>query len=290
VKDHSPPPSPEHLQKERELHDHRGAAELDPGERRKSEEEEKINASVTHEVVRREGIKELHRKPGALAWSALAAGLSMGLSMVAEGVLHAHLPAAEWRPLVAKLGYPVGFIAVILGSQQLYTENTVTPIVPLMVTRTGAMLRRVLVLWAVVLAGNLVGALLFAWAAAFTEAFPPELRHAFTEIGREAVKPGWLELLARGVAAGWIIALMVWMLPAASSEQVLVIFVMTWVVGAAKLAHIIAGSVEVLHLAAVGEVSYGYYLVGWMLPTLLGNTIGGVVLVAMLNHQQVASE
>jgi formate-nitrite transporter family protein len=240
--------------------------------------------------VRREGIKELHRKPGALAWSALAAGLSMGLIMVTEGTLHAYLPAAEWRHLVVSLGYPVGFIAVILGSQQLFTENTLTPIVPLMVKRTGDTLRRVLVLWGVVLAANLVGALLFAWAAAYTEAFPPELRHAFTELGREAAKPAWLALLARGVAAGWIIALMVWMLPAASSQQVLVIFLMTWVVGAAKLSHIIAGSVEVLYLAAVGEIGYGHYLANWMLPTLLGNTIGGVTLVAALNHAQVAAE
>ena len=183
------PPSQEKREESRELRDHRDAAELDREERRKSEEEESINASVTHEVVRREGVRELHRKPAALAWSGLAAGLSMGLSMAAEGVLHAHLPAAEWRPLVAKLGYPFGFIAVILGSQQLFTENTLTPIVPLMVKRTGEMLRKVAVLWAVVLAANLIGTLLFAWAAAYTEAFPPEVRHAFTEMGRMAVEP-----------------------------------------------------------------------------------------------------
>ena len=81
------PPSQEKREESRELRDHRDAAELDREERRKSEEEESINASVTHEVVRREGVRELHRKPAALAWSGLAAGLSMGLSMAAEGVL-----------------------------------------------------------------------------------------------------------------------------------------------------------------------------------------------------------
>jgi formate-nitrite transporter family protein len=281
------PPTPEKRAESRELRDHRDAAELDLDEQLKAEEEESLNASVTHEVIRREGVREIHRKPAALAWSGLAAGLSMGLSMAAEGALHAHLPPAEWRPLVAKMGYPFGFIIVILGSQQLFTENTLTPVVPLLVKRTEGMLRKLGTLWAVVLVANLVGTLLFAWAAAYTAAFPPEVRHAFTEIGRSAAEPGWLALLARAVVAGWIIALMVWMLPAASSQQVLVIFLMTWLIGALKLAHIIAGSAEVLYLAAVGEISYGHYLVNWMLPTLIGNVVGGVALVTALNHQQV---
>jgi len=281
------PPTHEKLEEGRELHDHRDAAELDIDEQLMAEEEESLNASVTHEVVRREGVRELHRKPAALAWSGLAAGLSMGLSMAAEGVLHAHLPAAEWRPLVTKLGYPVGFLVVILGSQQLFTENTLTPVVPLLVRRTGEMYRKVAVLWAVVFVANILGTLVFALAAAHTDAFPAEVRHAFTEIGRTAVEPPWLSIFARAVVAGWIIALMVWMLPAASSQQVLVIFVATWLIGALKLAHVIAGSAEVQYLAATGEISYGYYLGGWMLPALLGNVVGGVALVAALNHQQV---
>lgn len=263
---------------------------LDPTEERKATEEEKLNAAITHEVVRREGVKELERAPSALAWSGLAAGLSMALSLVAEGVLHHALPEAPWRPIVAKLGYSVGFLVVILGSQQLYTENTLTPIVPLMSERTGAMLRKVLRLWVVVLLANLVGAFVFAWAAARTEAFPADLRLAFETIARESVAPGPLTHFARGIVAGWIIALLVWMLPAASSEQVLVIILMTWLVGAAKLSHVIVGSVEAFYLVALGDLSIGAALAGYTLPALLGNTIGGVTLVAALNHAQVESD
>ena len=104
---------------------------LDPDERKKAAEEEKLNASVTHEVVRREGVKELRRPPSALAWSGLASGLSMGLILLTSAVLHHALPEAPWRHAVASLGYAVGFLVVILGSQQLYTENTLTPIVAL---------------------------------------------------------------------------------------------------------------------------------------------------------------
>ena len=266
------------------------AAQLEPDEERKAAEQESPSAGVNHEAIRREGMKELDRAPSALAWSGLAAGLSMGLSMVAEGVLRTHLPAEVWRPLVAKLGYPIGFLAVILGSQQLYTENTLTPIVPLMSTRSRAMLLRVLRLWAIVLAANLVGVLLFALAVAHTDAFASDVRAAFVDIAREAVAGSFGTLFVRAVFAGWIIALMVWMLPAAEGgAKLAVIVVMTWLVGAGELTHVVVGSAEVLYLAARGEIGYATYVTGFLVPVLLGNTLGGVVLVAAVKHAQVTS-
>src|SRR5687768_1011962 len=112
------------------------ASEHDPQlgekEKKKADEQESLDAPTTHEVIRRQGEKELERSSSALMWSALAAGLAMGLSVIAEAALCSHLPDAPWRALVAKLGYSVEFLAVVLGSQQLYTENTLMPIVPLM--------------------------------------------------------------------------------------------------------------------------------------------------------------
>jgi formate-nitrite transporter family protein len=258
-------------------------------ELKKADEEESLDAPTTHEVIRRQGEKELERTAAALAWSALGAGLAMGLSMVAEGVLRSHLPDAEWRPLITKLGYAVGFLIVILGSQQLYTENTLMPIVPYMMRRTGQMARKVLTLWMVVLVGNLVGAFVFAWVAGSTDLFKPEYREAFTEIGREALEGSFGTILIRGIVAGWIIALMVWMLPAAQTAQVTVIILMAWLVGVGSFAHIIVGSVETLYLVVTDVISFGDYLWRFMVPALLGNTLGGVVLVALLNHAQVTS-
>ena len=267
-----------------------GTADLDGTEARQAEEEEKLNARVTHEVVRREGIKELNRRPAALGWSGLAAGLSMGLILVAQGVLHHAIPETTWRPLVVAFGYSIGFLAVILGNQQLFTENTLTPIVPLMAERTSRMLRKVLVLWAAVLLANLVGTALFAWGAARTEMFSPELRDAFHTVAREATGHGALANFARGIVAGWIIALMVWMLPAASTSKVAVIVVMTWLVGAAKLSHVIVGAAESFYLVALGDMGIGTAFGSYIVPTLLGNTLGGVTLVAAVNHAQVVSE
>lgn len=265
-------------------------AHLDRDEQKKAIEEEKINAAVTHEVVRREGMKELHRTPSALAWSGLAAGASMGLILLTVGLLHHALPETPWRPTVAALGYSVGFLAVILGNQQLFTENTLTPIVPLMAERTGSMLRKVLLLWGIVFLANAVGTLLFAYAAARTAAVPPELRHAMRTVALEATSHDWMSIFARAIVAGWIIALMVWMLPAASSSQVSVIIIMTWLIGAAKLSHVIVTSVEAFYLTALGDLGWGRALGGLILPALIGNVIGGVLLVAAVNHAQVEAE
>lgn len=261
--------------------------DLDPDEQEKAQDEESLNASVTYEVVRREGEKELQRSPQALAWSGLAAGLSMGFILVAEGLLRSHLPDAPWRPLVAKLGYTVGFLIVMLGSQQLYTENTLTPIVPLLSRRSGEMLGKVLRLWVIVLVANLVGTIVFAWVLARTTLFDPDVHQAFLGVASEAIRGDFATTFIRAIFAGWLIALMVWMLPGAKGAQFSVIVAMTYLVGVAGLAHIVAGSTEAAYLVARGAATWGDYFGRFVTPTLIGNTLGGVTLVAALNHAQV---
>jgi formate/nitrite transporter FocA (FNT family) len=265
------------------------APDLSAKEDKKADEEQSLSADVTHEVIRREGEEELKRATSALAWSGLAAGLAMGFSLVGEGVLKAHLPDAEWAPLVAKLGYSFGFLIVILGSQQLFTENTLTAVVPLMARRTREMFVNVARLWGVVLLANLLGALLFALVIGRTELFKPEVHNAFAAIGAKAVASGfWLTVL-KAVFAGWLIALMVWMLPAAESSQVLVIIAMTWLVGVGEFAHIVAGAAEVFYLAVTGALRWGETFSRFIVPTLLGNVVGGVRLGSAVNHAQVTA-
>jgi formate/nitrite transporter FocA (FNT family) len=269
---------------------HPKTAALLPEERKKALEEENLTAGITHEVIRREAIKELHRTPLSLGISALGAGLAMGLSVLTQGVLHHALPETTWRPLVTALGYAIGFLVVTLGSQQLYTENTLMPVVPLMAERTAKMLRKVLTLWAVVLLGNLVGTAIFAIAAARTAVFSPELRRSMHTLALEAMSHDAMHVFASGIAAGFIIALMIWMLPAAQSAQVWVIVIMTWLVGAAKLSHVIVGSLDAFYLVALGDMNVGRAFGGYIFPALIGNTIGGIGFVAALNHAQVKTE
>ncbi|HEV7993398.1 MAG TPA: formate/nitrite transporter family protein [Gemmatimonadaceae bacterium] len=276
----------------------RGAREASgsPGEHQEDghtekqvQEAQSLDAKTTYEVVRREGLQELDRSSSALFWSGLAAGLSMGFSFLAEGLLRTHLPDASWRPLVAKLGYSVGFLIVIIGSQQLFTENTLTPIVPLLAHKTREILRNVARLWSVVLIANMIGALLFALALAKLAVVAPEVQRTLSDLSHEALEHDALTTMLHAVFAGWLIALMVWMLPGAESSKLAVIVVMTWLVGVGGFAHIIAGGTEVMYGAFRGEASWSEAVSGYLLPTLVGNVLGGVTLVAALNHGQAVS-
>jgi formate/nitrite transporter FocA (FNT family) len=211
----------------------------------------------------------------------------MGFSLVAEGLLKAHLPhGVAWTPLVAKLGYVLGFFIVVLGRQQLFTETTLTAVLPLFHHRDRQTLYHVGRLWLVVLITNLAGAIIFAWAAAATSAFSGEAHAAFLELGRSATQWSFGTALVKGIFAGWLIALMVWLLPAAESAKALVVILVAYIVGLAELTHIIAGSVEAAFAAISGAITWAHCIGGYMLPTLLGNTLGGVLLVAALNHAQ----
>ncbi len=246
-------------------------------------------AIIVHEAIRHEGELELRRSSSALAWSGLAAGLSMGFSLVTEGLLVQHLPDAPWRPLVSKFGYSIGFLIVILGRQQLFTENTLTPILPLMHRPSALTLLHVIRLWLVVLAANLSGALLFAWGLVHTDVFPAETKKIFMVLGYQALKGDFLTVLFSAVFAGWLIALTIWLLPFAETARVTVIIIITYLIGLGGFRHIIAGSVETFYLVTTGAISWGSYLMEFFVPTLAGNLIGGIALVAAVNHAQVVA-
>ena len=272
----------------------RPGGDLPEAEQKDAEERAAPSAVVVHEAIRQEGVYELSRPPSALAWSGLAAGLSMGFSLIAEGLLHAHLPApadeaTAWQTLISKLGYSIGFLIVVLGRQQLFTENTLTPIIPLLKEFRSETLFRVARLWAIVLAANLIGAFLIAWILGNTSVFDESTHAAFGEIAGQALRASFGTTLLRGVFAGWLIALMVWLLPAAESGRVVVIILITYLVSLGGFSHIVAGAVDVLYLVTTGAASWRDFFLGFTLPTLLGNIIGGVSLVAALNHAQVVS-
>lgn len=246
------------------------------------------SAKVVHEAIRLEGTEELERPPSSVAWSGLAAGLTMGTSMLGQGLLLAHLPDTPWRPLVAAFGYGAGFVFVTMGRQQLFTETTLTVMLPVLhgTHKAGAVVRY----WSIVFAANILGTLLFAAAATIPQLFQPATADAFTHLGMKAAEPGFLAILLKGIVAGWLIALMVWLMPAAASARILVIVAVTWLIGAAELSHVIAGSIEAGYAALTGAIGWSDYLAGFLLPAFIGNSIGGIVFVALLNHAQVKEE
>ena len=264
--------------------------DLNAAERRTIDRHSSPSAALVHETIRGEGQAELDRSNGALIMSGLSAGLSIGMSVVVEGLLRQHLPHTSWAEIVVPMGYSVGFVIVVLGRQQLFTENTLTPILPLLFHWKMSIFRHVLRLWGLVLASNLVATLLFALFLAKTPVFPPETQAAFAEVSRAVYGSNFAETFWSSLMAGWLIALMVWILPASGSARPLVIFAMTYLVGLCKLSHSIAGSVEGFYLVLTGAQSIAHYFTIFLIPTVIGNIFGGVGLVAVLNYGQVVSE
>lgn len=172
-------------------------------------------AAAIHEEIRQDGEKELERDGMALLWSAIAAGLSMGASLMAKGIFQVHLDGVPGAFLLENLGYTFGFVIVIMARQQLFTENTVTAVLPVMHKPTwsnGALLLR---LWGIVLLGNLIGTALGALAFNEMPIFDEATRQAFTNISMKVMENTPGEMFANAVISGWIIATMVWMFPSA---------------------------------------------------------------------------
>ncbi|CAN5554584.1 formate/nitrite transporter family protein [soil metagenome] len=263
---------------------------LKKAKQEESEEEEieqrtSPGGHIVYEAVRQEGLDELRRSNSALAWSGLAAGLAMGFSLITEGILRHHLPDTSWRPLLTKFGYSVGFLLVILGRQQLFTENTLTVILPLLRKTTTRMFINVARLWTIVLLANLIGAFLIAWTIGNTSVLRPEVQQAMAELSRTTMDHAFVTLLLRGVFAGFLIAIMVWLMPYAETARVWVIIIVTYIVGVGEFSHIVAGSVDAFYLVCLGQKTILDYLV-YMFPVLLGNVIGGSSIVATIAHAQ----
>ena len=272
--------------------DQRPPAERDEAERQEIEAEQRsaVKVEVVHKAILREGRDELGRGTQALAWSGLAAGMSMSFSFLGVALLTAYLPDADWSKTIARLGYSLGFLVVILGRQQLFTENTLTVILPLMEQRTREILFNVGRVWGVVLTTNIIGGVGVAAVLAYTDAVEEPVRAAMQHVAAAAVEPSFWTILLRGVFAGWLIALLVWILPSVDGGgKVAVIVILTYTVGLAHFSHSIAGTVEASYAAFNGDVGYGTAFLKFLPASLVGNILGGVSLTAAINHAQVAA-
>lgn len=258
-----------------------------PATRPAAQESSRLSALEIFTAAARTGEEELRRSMTGLGFSGLAAGLQMGLSgLGAATIAYAIGGGDTMNGLLPALLYPMGFIVVVLGRAQLFTENTLFPVI--LVLEQKRHLGRMLKLWGVVFVSNVAGALLFALLMTKTPALSPGIADALVELGTHVVQGSFGSLFWAGVAGGWIIALMAWLVTATRFMlgQLVLVYLTTFVVGAAGLAHSIAGSAEALSAVLVGAVSPSQYL-GWLAAAALGNTVGGVVMVSMLNYGQV---
>jgi formate/nitrite transporter FocA (FNT family) len=257
--------------------------------------ETRASAKDIHANVKATAEEELERPIAALGWSALAAGLTIAFSFVAGAYAASLLgPEAEakHRHFAAAVAYPLGFMFVVLARSQLFTEHTLQPLIPLFERFTRGTLGKVLRLYAIVLLGNLAGALVMALALALTPMLQAELHASLREVAQAAMEGGVGTVFYKAIFAGWLIALMAWLVAATHSTvaQLLFIWITTAPIAALGFRHSIAGSVEVLYLAARGETGWLEAIGRFIVPAVLGNVLGGGVIVALLNHSQVAAD
>src|SRR3954463_9027263 len=250
----------------------------------------RLRVPQIYQVVRHEGETEMARPATSLWWSGVAAGLSITFSVFAEAVLHRYLPEAGWRPLLTGFGYTVGFLLVVLARQQLFTENTITAVLPLAASPTGKNLFRLLRLWGIVFAANLTGTLIAALFSTFAPVPIPGIRETIIEISHHAVAHGFFESIFLGIPAGFLIAGMVWLMPSAETSRFHVVTLVTYIIAIGGFSHIVVGSFEAFMLLVNGEVGLGTMLAHFTIPVLIGNVVGGTALFALLAYAQVMKE
>ncbi|MGR3466305.1 MAG: formate/nitrite transporter family protein [Shimia sp.] len=252
------------------------------------EEVAKLAPRLIYEVIRRDGEEELERPLRSLIWSGIAAGIMISFSVVAEAVFRTYLPDTPGRFLLENVGYTFGFLLVILGRMQLFTENTITTVLPFLRDPCFDCGLAVLRLWGIVLGANLVGCFAIATLYAHTPALPEAMAPAMIELSMHAMNleaPFW-----RSIPAGILIAAIVWMLPSSQDQSFLVIFAFTWLIAAGDFGHIVAGSVEMAYLMVQGLLPVSDALLNFFLPVFAGNVVGGTVIFSLLAWGQVRDE
>lgn len=248
------------------------------------------DAVKLHQTLDEEGDRELSRPTWSLFWSGLAAGIAVNTSLLAEGLLQDASPDAPWRHLLVALGYPIGFIIVIMGRMQLFTESTITAVIPLVSRMTMRALRRTIRLWSIVLAANLCGTAITAGLIAAGLLADPAMVEAILSVSMAITEKDPLETFVTAVPAGFLIAVIAWALPNARESAFWFIFALTWLIGAGGFTHSIVGSGEAFLLLFLGHTGPLFTLFGFLVPAIAGNLVGGAGLFAVLAHAQVREE
>ena len=265
-------------------------ASLTEGEVEKVHERLKLRAPAIFAIVKEEGEAELGRPSESLFWSGLVAGVAMGFSVLALSAIRRFLPDVPWAPLLSSFGYSVGFLIVILGRQQLFTESTITAVVPLTSHPSWRTLGQTARVWSIVLAANWLGCVAVAAGFTLVPTIPKEIAAEIVAFSLHLTQyePG--TAFVHGIGAGFLIAALVWIMPSAQGAEVTLIVLVTWLIALSGFTHAIAGMVEIMVLVFEDEVGWSRGLFGLALPILGGNVVGGTLLFTALAYAQVRAE
>lgn len=250
-----------------------------------------LSALTLYSIILREGEEELQRPTMSLWLSGVAAGIGISTSVLVKGIFHSNLGSDHpYLTLIESLGYSFGFVLVILSRLQLFTENTITVVLPVLAQPTRNRFYYTARLWSIVLAANLCGTFITAAIIIHGGILHVDTLAAIVEISHQFAMLTPAETLLRGIPSGFFIAAMVWMLPSAKRSEVLVIVMFTWLIAAGGFTHVITGSHEIFTLVLNGEMNIFTAFIYHIFPVLFGNILGGTFLFAMLAYGQVHEE
>lgn len=237
------------------------------------------------------GLREHKRSNQDLFFSSITAGLEVGFSVflmatiysLFNGVVHPSL-----LHVLLAISYPLGFIFVVIGKSELFTEHTTLAAIP--VLNKNATIKSLLILWGVVYVGNLLGGYIFGY---ILSVLPERLNSidngAFYGLAKKLVHHPWYIIVGSGILAGWLMGLLSWLVTSSQDtlSRIVIITLVTSVIGIGGLHHSIVGSIEVFTASLTSiEITWKDYLHVQTWATL-GNIIGGVVFVAFLKFSQV---
>ena len=243
-----------------------------------------FSAGEIFERVIASAAEEIDSGKKTLFFSGVTAGFAIVLTFVGHAVGAAIFPD---NAFLSAIIYPIGFVYIIMGRYQLYTENTLPPVALVLARRASyPMLIRV---WGIVIVGNLVGAALGAYPLAVTQVLSPEAMEAGQEFTKKGLEHGWWTVFTKAVFAGWLVAGIVWLDHAAQDtiSRLLQVYVIFYTIAAAELYHVITAAADAFfYLFVTGASPFVVFSAYW-LPILLGNTVGGVLLFTLVNYARM---
>ena len=236
-----------------------------------------------------EGLEQLERMPLSLFLSALAAGLILGFTAMSVAVVESQ--ALEFTGLAAKrlataLIYPLGFVMCIMSGTQLFTEHTATAVYPVLDRQSN--IKALLRLWCLVIAGNMLGALISAGFLTASDGVVGA-KAGYIAIGHHLVAFDGGTLFLSALLAGWLMALGAWLVMATQPtlSQMASIYIVTFIIGFGGLHHSIAGSVEMFTAFMISNDFTVSQVVHFIAVAILGNLVGGSIFVALLNYGHI---
>ncbi|MGK7393075.1 MAG: formate/nitrite transporter family protein [Candidatus Cyclobacteriaceae bacterium M3_2C_046] len=234
------------------------------------------------------GMKEHRRSNTGLLFSGFSAGLEVGFSVFLMGILHSMyydvLSPGNLHVLVS-MAYPIGFILVIIGRSELFTEHTTLAVLP--VLNGSVSVKSLAVLWGIVYIGNLAGGYVFAGLmGSFTPAMQTINGFTFDYFANKLISYDWQIILGSGIGAGWLMGLLSWLVSSSQEtiSRIFIIIIITSLIGLGGLHHSIVGSIEVFTgMIYNNNITFSDYL-HFQIWATLGNAIGGVFFVAIIKY------